>query len=92
MKLVSQVEFWVVCIIRTLTWFGTESYGLDIDTILKISVNIGDNIFCVIFWAKTVLIPPDHNLSIPLDYNVSTFFVINMCNRSICRFGEKNYA
>ena len=64
-NLVSQVVSSLSSIlIEVLTLFSIENYGLKVDIILKISVNIS-NFFVCDLWAQTVLISSDQNISIP---------------------------
>ena len=46
-------------------------------------------LYCVIFWAKTVLTSPDQNVSLALDYNVLIFLVVNMYNGNIWTFWHR---
>ena len=53
--------------------------------------NIGNfvDFSCMIFWAQNVLIPPDQNLSIPLDQIVLILLVSNINNGNIRTFWHR---
>ena len=57
----------------------------------KIFVNFVD-FSCMMFWAKNVLIPPDQNLSMPVDQNVLILLVSSIYNENIWILWHKNYA